>query len=206
MEHLPTFTDQLDADYISHHGIKGMHWGIRRYQNPDGSLTSQGKTRYSLNPIKRLQQKHAEKVALKDQAKKDKIANNIEDMSKRYAKYSKEFSKAAQTIQKDGVTGKSIYMRRLNETDWSEVYDGGALHRKNLKDVVSILKDCSAQSVNYSKVYSDAAKYLRNSNSSYKDSINYLNNNIYKSARKKYGIDMVSDYAFIIDDNPDHWD
>jgi len=32
--------------YLVHHGIKGMHWGIRRYQNPDGSLTETGKSRY----------------------------------------------------------------------------------------------------------------------------------------------------------------
>ena len=29
-----------------HHGIMGMKWGIRRYQNPDGSLTIVGKIRY----------------------------------------------------------------------------------------------------------------------------------------------------------------
>lgn len=34
-------------DYIAHHGIKGMRWGVRRYQNPDGSLTPKGKKRYS---------------------------------------------------------------------------------------------------------------------------------------------------------------
>ena len=32
--------------YISHHGIKGQKWGIRRYQNPDGTLTELGKKRY----------------------------------------------------------------------------------------------------------------------------------------------------------------
>lgn len=31
---------------ICHFGIKGMKWGIRRYQNKDGSLTSAGKKRY----------------------------------------------------------------------------------------------------------------------------------------------------------------
>lgn len=35
------------ADYIAHHGIKGMHWGIRRYRNSDGTLTEAGKSRYS---------------------------------------------------------------------------------------------------------------------------------------------------------------
>lgn len=31
--------------YLSHHGIKGQKWGIRRYQNPDGTLTEEGKKR-----------------------------------------------------------------------------------------------------------------------------------------------------------------
>lgn len=33
-------------DYLSHHGILGMKWGIRRYQNDDGTLTAVGKKRY----------------------------------------------------------------------------------------------------------------------------------------------------------------
>lgn len=35
-----------ESSYLAHHGIKGQKWGIRRYQNPDGSLTSEGKHRY----------------------------------------------------------------------------------------------------------------------------------------------------------------
>lgn len=33
-------------DELYHHGIKGQRWGIRRYQNPDGSLTPAGVRRY----------------------------------------------------------------------------------------------------------------------------------------------------------------
>lgn len=31
--------------YLQHYGIKGMKWGVRRYQNKDGSLTAEGKAR-----------------------------------------------------------------------------------------------------------------------------------------------------------------
>lgn len=30
---------------LYHHGVKGMKWGVRRYQNADGSLTDAGKRR-----------------------------------------------------------------------------------------------------------------------------------------------------------------
>ncbi len=34
-------------DYLMHYGIKGQQWGIRRFQNEDGTLTEEGKQRYN---------------------------------------------------------------------------------------------------------------------------------------------------------------
>lgn len=38
-------------DELRHHGILGQKWGIRRYQNSDGSLTTAGKKRYHSNSL-----------------------------------------------------------------------------------------------------------------------------------------------------------
>lgn len=42
-EYKAAFLEQND---LAHHGIKGMKWGVRRYQNEDGTLTSLGRKRY----------------------------------------------------------------------------------------------------------------------------------------------------------------
>ena len=43
---------KLPEEDICHHGIKGQKWGVRRYQNPDGSLTELGKKRLKSNLAK----------------------------------------------------------------------------------------------------------------------------------------------------------
>lgn len=57
------------TNYLVHHGIKGQRWGIRRFQNADGSLTSAGRSKYGVGPKRDKKKARAEKKAAKKRAK-----------------------------------------------------------------------------------------------------------------------------------------
>ena len=47
----------VTSNELYHHGIKGQRWGIRRFQNPDGSLTAAGRDRYNSSYVNKLEKK-----------------------------------------------------------------------------------------------------------------------------------------------------
>ena len=51
-----------DSSYLEHHGVKGQRWGIRRFQNEDGSLTPLGEKR--IKKLKKIGDKHNKQQAL----------------------------------------------------------------------------------------------------------------------------------------------
>lgn len=63
--------DYLELHSLYHHGIKGMRWGVRRFQNEDGTLTEAGKARYNAD----LTKKDPDRMT---DAELDKAANRIQ--------------------------------------------------------------------------------------------------------------------------------
>lgn len=55
----------MEETYLEHHGILGQKWGVRRYQNSDGTLTAAGKKRYGSGEAQSSQPSGVSKDTLK---------------------------------------------------------------------------------------------------------------------------------------------
>lgn len=66
----------VGENFIEHHGILNMKWGRRRFQNPDGTLTPEGKIRYSREKRRQAAKnlKKARKVREANKKKEMKLA------------------------------------------------------------------------------------------------------------------------------------
>lgn len=107
------------TEYLYHSGIKGMKWGVRRFQNPDGTWTEAGKERYGRKAAKAIRK--AEKKARKQAVKKLRRANrNRRIMSDEELEY------AIKRLEKE---------RRLKDLTDKEINEGKQYTKELLKDI-----------------------------------------------------------------------
>lgn len=91
---------------LKHHGIKGMHWGVRRYQNPDGSPTTAGRKRQESREeyVKKTEKIiRSNKKILSDLEKEQKLSDKqfINKRKKEIDQLTKEYMEFGEMSKKD---------------------------------------------------------------------------------------------------------
>ena len=80
----------LKKDGLTHWGLKGMKWGVRRYQNPDGTRTPEGKKRYSKVSIPMTKAEQRQVKLVKKISSNKKFMDSQEKKLKKYAEKAKK--------------------------------------------------------------------------------------------------------------------
>lgn len=130
--------------HLQHSGIKGMRWGMRRYQNPDGTLTEAGKERYGRDIQKNNQKKkenRADEESLKDPARwvkedltttktavdsTEKLTNTVKDLNNKIPSKGKErldLSKKSDKELRDEIN------RELLERQYNDIFNPGKVSK-----------------------------------------------------------------------------
>lgn len=139
-------------DELYHHGILGQKWGVRRYQNKDGTLTDAGKKRYGEYG---LENRPSHKEITKErfsiaQKKTDSMLNSDEEMSK-LSKEISRFEKRYGLDKFESVDDRDDYYYDLIEKSHSD---------KKLSDEMEAYEKASdAYAKKYSEYYKTGQEY-----------------------------------------------
>lgn len=125
------YTNLLHSDIydneLKHYGTLGMRWGIRRYQNPDGSLTPEGRIRYGVGTAKETQRiSYSERYnylkGKKDKTEKEKKEFEDLDIGKKVLEkqmsntkqFDKDLEKMPKAVQDEVIRYAADYLESTN--------------------------------------------------------------------------------------------
>lgn len=105
---------------LYHHGVKGMKWGVRRYQNADGTLTPAGKKRLAKGIVRTYAGKDRWDSSddlgnnLRSQDVFRKAAKDLSEHSKRWSKADRELERVTKRLE------KSFKFKGDIDSNWKE--------------------------------------------------------------------------------------
>ena len=91
------------TDELYHYGILGQKWGIRRYQNPDGTLTAAGKERYGTDVTKLSKKEFNNQITASAHAGRLKRVAELNDKVQKEQENTKEFKEYTESLKKRKV-------------------------------------------------------------------------------------------------------
>ena len=102
------YTEYMYKDSLTHFGIQEMKWGVRRYQNEDGTLTPEGMRRYGVDYNKRgtkqiIADQYGKKMKRRDRRYMEK--QMIKSLKKANTKESREQLAQYKKAKKNSKTG-----------------------------------------------------------------------------------------------------
>lgn len=118
---------------MAHHGVKGQKWGIRKYQNMDGTLTAAGRKHYGYGPGRKG--KHGETGEANDI--QDESDKKIAEITKNY-EFNKEYSLRDPLVKKAISVAKEWDAYRNNELHINEDVNRKEKLKKSIKTGASI--------------------------------------------------------------------
>ena len=129
------FTDWGTGLYLAHHGKKGQKWGIRHYQNPDGSLTPLGREHYGVGQggNKKLSRKFNREAR---KLKRYEDRQNKQLQAEKAAKYSKRAKIAGGAAAGLAGAAAGTLGLKINAEKMSNIWMGqNALHANQAKAI-----------------------------------------------------------------------
>ena len=133
-----------ETNYLAHHGVKGMKWGVRRYQNKDGTLTKEGQKKYYGKLIKR----------------KERYKNNIKFNRSEANRLKKEDDKKYSDLKKHGVDSstwlKRSYSTTLGSAEMRENLGGASVNINDVRKYNSIVSNQDEMRSYVKKVKTDS--------------------------------------------------